>query len=537
MTLDPIVVGFLAAAAAVPLSQLCDAEARRDALAVGGAVVLFAAAGLAVSAPLRGTAGGGVAALYTFGAVVLGFRAFQRALSRPILQASELGLALAWAWVVGGGVWLGAYAAGSSLLGFGGSWALLTAAHFHAAGFAAFSVTSLVVRAAGRGRWLLALHPIVFALVAAGLAGARGLDQLGTAGYLGLFAAQWVVALRAGLARRRGGVAVLFALSVPLATLLLALDWALGPRRLDLGQMAWLHGLANALGHGAVGPLGFGRMRPAPRSAPIGAPFSRARARGRVGPEFVAALAPAHPSAPTGLTDDFSRYAGGGFHADRVDARIRRFYERTADYELDARHAWQPGFRLGGALFFQLARRLGQMGLPSPETPAGDMTNAIRDVDDARDGRAGVRAWVRTWKATGETLYAALYSEHVRDGVRYMNIAFPLPWAAMTSLLRLENRDGGHLALTTRRAAGDAGDQGVYLQIAGLGPWRLPVDETITVRTAGAPAAGAASTADLAARHDMWLCGRLFLRLDYRMRRRRGDHPTPGRGARRGHRR
>ncbi len=124
-----------------------------------------------------------------------------------------------------------------------------------------------------------------------------------------------------------------------------------------------------------------------------------------------------------------SRYAGGGFQPAQVDPRIRRFYEHTADYQLDARHAWQPGFRRGGRLFFRLARRLGQMGLPGPDTASGDMTNAICDVDDARDGRPDVRAWVRTWKATGETLYAALYSEHVREQVRYMNIAFPLPQA------------------------------------------------------------------------------------------------------------
>ncbi len=517
--LDPIVVGFLAAAVSVPLSQLIDAEARRDPLAARTAVLMFGVAALAVSGATRGTLGAGFAAFYTVGGVVVGFQALQRALSRPILQASEAALALAWVWVVGGGVWLYVYAANTSLLGFSGRWALLTAAHFHAAGFAAISLTSLIVRATDRGRWLLVIHPIVFALVAAGLTGMRALEQIGTVGYIVLFVAQWVVALGARLARRRGGVIVLLALTVPVGALCLAFDWALGGRHLDLGQMAWMHGVVNALGHGVLGLLGFGRMQASPRSAPVGAPFSLAYARRRIGPAFVASLAPARPQPRTGLTDDFSRYAGGGFLSERVDPRIRRFYEHTAEYELDARHAWQAGFRFGGRLFFQLSRRLGQLGLPGPDTPSGDMTNKICDVDDARDGRLDVRAWVRTWRATGETLYAALYSEHAREDVRYMNIAFPLPLACMTSLLRLENREGGQLALTTRRASDDLGDQGVYLQLAGLRPWRLPIDETITVRTTDEADLGEVSAADLTARHDMWLFGRLFLRLEYRMRR------------------
>ena len=527
MQLDPITIGFCGAAACLPLSQLIDVEARRDLLSIGTTVALFGIAAIAVSGTIPGIIGAGLVLLYLVGGVVVGLRSLQRSLSRPILQASEVGLASAWVWVVGGGVWLYVYSADTSLLGFRGSWALLTAAHFHAAGFAAVSLTSLMVRATDRGRWLLVIHPVAFALVAAGLAGVRVLDQIGTVVYLGLFGAQWVVALRSGLIHRRGGLLVLLAMSVPIVTLILALDWALGGRHLDLAQMAWMHGFANAIGHGVLGLLGFAWMAPGARSAPIDAPFSRAFARGKVGPEFVASLAPAWPQLRSGLTDDFSRYSGRGFAPLEVAPQIRRFYEQTSDYELEAQHTWQPGFRLGGRLFFWLSRRLGQMGLPGSDTPAGDMTNSICDVDDDRDGRPEVRAWVRTWKRTGETLYAALYSEHVREDVRYMNIAFPLPGGCMTSLLRLENRGAGHLALTTRHLPGDAGDQGVYLQLARLHPWRLPIDETITVSTTDEADAGAAA-ADLAARHDMWLFGRLFLRLEYRMRREReGDADAP----------
>lgn len=509
MILDPVTIGFGAATLAVPALHFADPEARgdRSARVIAGLMPLLAFAACLPFA--RGRIGALLAGLYIGLAVVLGLRALPRALSRPALQASEVGLAAAWIWAVGGGVWLLVSASGGTLRGFGGTWALLTAAHFHAAGFAAIAVTALLVRALGRGAWLLALHPIAFALVAAGIDGAPALEKAGTVAYIALFAAQWGVAVRGGVARRRGGRLVLLALTVPLITLALAADWALGARRLDLMQMAWLHGLANAVGHGLLGLWGFGRMAPRPRTGPIEAPFSNCRAPGRVGPAFVDRIRPAHPVPRTGLTDDLSRYARPDFDPAAVDPALVRFYTHTADFHIEATHEWQRGFRLGGALWGLFARLIGQMGLPGPRVPAGAMSNAILDIDDAVDGRPDVRAWVRTWKATGATLYVALYSEHVTAGARYMNIAFPVPGGNMTSLLRIEQRPAGALALTTRRASGDRGDQGVYLRLGRARPWRLPIDETITVERDGAR---------LVARHDMWLFGRLFLVLRYVMR-------------------
>ncbi len=509
MTLDPILLGFAAASLAVPALHLADPEARADRRA---RALAFALPAIAIGACLpaaRGLPGLCLAALYILGAIALGLRALPRALSRPLLQASEVGLAGAWIGVVGGGIWLATAASGGTLRGFGGTWALLTAAHFHAAGFAAVAVTALLVRALGRGGWLLAAHPVAFALVAAGIDGAPALEKAGTVAYMALFAAQWMLAVQARIWRRRGGLVTGLALTVPLVTLSLAADWALGARRFDLQQMAWLHGLSNAVGHGLLGLVGLGLMAPRPRTPAIAAPFSAVRAPLRVGPAFVETLKPSHPGAPTGLTDDFTRYGRDDFDPARIDPALVRFYDHTADHDIEATHRWQPGFRVGGALWSAFARRMGQMGLPGPNTPAGAMTNAIIDIDDAIDGRPGVRAWVRTWEATGDTLYVALYSEHVTHGVRYMNIAFPVPGGSLTSLLRIEHRPGGGLALTTRRAEGDRGDQGVYLRLFGARPWRTPIDETITVeRGDGA----------LVARHDMWIFGRLFLVLRYRMR-------------------
>lgn len=98
-----------------------------------------------------------------------------------------------------------------------------------------------------------------------------------------------------------------------------------------------------------------------------------------------------------------------------------------------------------------------------------------------------------------------------------MNIAFPLPWSNMTSILRMEAAPGG-LALTTLPRTDGHGDEGVYLVTRFL-PIRLPFNETITVWHEEAPAnvpAGAEQGCVLA-RHDMWCCGLRFLTLDYEL--------------------
>jgi hypothetical protein len=447
------------------------------------------------------------AVAYIAGAVVLGAMSASRALSRPRFESSELGLAAGWIWVVGGGVWMGVFASDTLLLGFGGGWALLTGAHFHAAGFAAISVTALVARAVPAARYLLPLHLVTFVAVAIGLTGSMWLERVGAALYAVLFLVQLGLVLRSGIWRRRYGWLLLIALSVPLWTMALALNWAYGFRALSMTEMVWLHGAVNAVGHGLLGIVACVAMRLLPSTPAIEAPFSKAQASGSLTPAFVEALKAVSPRPVHGLTDDFTAYAAPGFDASLVHPDIADFYERTDTYELTAEHVWQRGFVFGGRLFARFGQLMGQLGLPGPDADADEMTNTIVDIDDAMDGRSNVRGWVRTWRRSGRTLYVALYSEHERADSRYMNIAFPLPFGSMTSILTLQNTGTGGLTLTTVPDESPS-DRGIYLRLFGGRPWRLPLNETITV---------ARSEDGLSARHDMWFAGRLFLRLSYRM--------------------
>ncbi len=471
-------------------------------------------------------------------AVVGGLVRLRDALARPVILAEEVALAVACAFVAGGAVWLRAGLTESTFLGFGAPWTWLTAAHFAVAGYGALTISALSARLIRSG-WsrrvmhaVLVLHPITFAFVAAGITGLPYVDRIGAVGYLVLFVVQvgavGAAAVRApvgarhaaGLPRAVGVGMLLVSLTVPVVTVLPAVAWALGSPFWDLDGMIRYHGIASALGHAVLGLAAMAILRPRPVVGILSAPLSTLRARGRVGPAFFEAHAPAAPEARTGLSNDLSRYVREGFQVAALHPEIRAFYEHTRDFDLDVEGNWHIPFRFGGWLWARaISPRLGQLGLPSPRQTleSAALVSRIVDVDDAHDGRTQVRGWVRTWRETGRAIYVAAYAEHERDGVRYMNIAFPLPGACLTSILHLTRAGREGLQLTSRHHEHVDGDQGIYLAI-GASPYRLPMDETITVMPATGTALSAGRT--LEARHDMWLLGLRFLTLHYRIRRR-----------------
>ncbi|RME22901.1 MAG: hypothetical protein D6798_14675 [Deltaproteobacteria bacterium] len=454
---------------------------------------------------------------------------FRRAVRRPRLLPEELALAAAFLAVPVGAVWLWAWGTDRTLLGFGAPWTWLTAAHLHVAGCGSLVLTALTCRLlpAGRGlavvRGLLLLHPAAFATVALGILGQPGAELAGAALYLLLYGAQLAVTavgLRDRL-RGRDGPAVLLllvALLVPVFTVLPGLRWAAAAPLWDLAGMVRHHGLPNAIGHLGLGLAAMAWLRPAPRAPRLAVPFSRLRARGVVDE----ALFGSGPATPRGLSDSLAAYARPDLDVGRLHPDVIAFYEQTADFDLDVRGDWHVPFRLAGRLWADgIARAMGQLGLPAPGTvlQGAALTSRIVDVDDARDGRSGVRGWVRRWRDTGRPLYLAAYAEHVRDGVRVMNIAFPLPGGNLTSVLHLSHDDTeapGGIVLSSRSDDGGGGQPGIYLVFGGHGH-RLPMDESIHVWPETSPAADGTC---LRARHHMWLLGMEFLTLDYRIRRR-----------------
>jgi YndJ-like protein len=157
--------------------------------------------------------------------------------------------------------------AGHQLFGFDLDVLALTVAHFHYAGFAAALVAGLVCRLDGdgpAGRLAAVSVPAGIAVVFAGFFTSEWVELAGAAV---LTAGMWLVGwltwrqARTGAAAR--GLLAVSALTLA-ATMLLALDWALGQAaglpHLPISWMIATHGLANALGFALCALVAWQRM-------------------------------------------------------------------------------------------------------------------------------------------------------------------------------------------------------------------------------------------------------------------------------------
>lgn len=244
-------------------------------------------------------------------------------------------------------------------------------------------------------------------------------------------------------------------------------------------------------------------------------PLSSVTAGWFVGPNFAQRHGLTTGERPAGELDDISILAGDSLDPDRLDPAVRRFYERTADYDLRYRTHWHRPFRTGAALARLLTSRIEQLNLPGPgDERWHEMESVFLAVEERRTttepAREDVRAWIRTDPATDEAVFVALYATHHRDGDGFVNITAPVPGGGVDTVLRPENLDRGDgdgtgIRLTTT----GPGDPGLYLRTP-LGAFAVPGGQSFEVWSDGDV---------LRATHEMWLLRRPFLTVDYEIRR------------------
>lgn len=413
-------------------------------------------------------------------------------------------------------------------VGFAATTMLLTVVHFHYAGCALPVFVGLLGRDVGGGRRYLAMLAVVVVgpgFIGLGIALSPVVELVAAVTFAAVVGgvAVYTLVVLGGLHDGRalvGLAAVSVAASMGVVATYLATPWLARPLVTFETVLAG-HGWLNAVGFALLGLVGWRIANPPSALPPLGLPISRLTASRRVGPAFLDRPGVRSDGSAAGMVDDFSAFDGPTFESARVHPDVRRFYERTAEYSLRIGPTWGRGFRSGARLYARFSRRVEQMNFPIDEREPDRLSSRIVPVDDAADGRDGVRAWLRTYDETGDAIYVALYSTHRLDGRPYMNIAFPLPWTNLTSVLSVEplgigDPDGVELSTVT------GGDAGIYLRTP-LGPLRLPMDETIRVWSAdvAGPAGGALESdgPELYASHQMSLFGRRFLELDYRMTR------------------
>jgi len=218
-----------------------------------------------------------------------------------------------------------------------------------------------------------------------------------------------------------------------------------------------------------------------------------------------------------GLVEDLSALSANSADFNLVATPVRHFYERTSEYSLDAWSEWHGLFRpFGRALSLLFSRRLQQLNIPlSPLDSAKGMTSNVIQLRDPKSGRLLQTAWVRELNATRNVLYAGTYSICSIPGhpSPCVKVVFPLPNGSAIVVMKPEVHDDGSFSITS---AGDAfGDPGFYFVVHGSNGvvwsrYLRSMQETIHVY----PAEHDTTRAD----HILWLWGKQFLRLHYRMR-------------------
>ncbi|MFI7083061.1 YndJ family protein [Streptomyces anulatus] len=227
---------------------------------------LFAVPGAVALWLPRGPAAAALACCYALGAVVLALHAPRRAARGRDLDPA--GIALATPAVAATA--LVAERSGHELFGFDLGILALTVPHFHFAGFAAALIAGLVCRVSDgpAGRFAALSVPLGTLLV---LVGYFIGDWAELAGALVLTAGMWTVGLltwrmgRADGRDRTTRLLLLASATVLVATMLLALSWALGEATgLSHPTLTWMaatHGLGNALGFALCSLLAWRRIR------------------------------------------------------------------------------------------------------------------------------------------------------------------------------------------------------------------------------------------------------------------------------------
>lgn len=205
----------------------------------------------------RGGAAGTLALCYALGTLVLAAHAPLRLVRTRRAGPAEVALLTALVTPSVAALALVAERSGHALFGFGLGILALTVPHFHFAGFAAALVAGLVCRAEDgpAGRFAALSVPSGTLLVLLGYFTGEGTEL---AGAVVLTAGMWTVALltwrtaRAPGRDRTTGVLLAVSAAVLVATMVLALSWALGEAtglpHPTLTWMAATHGLGNALG-------------------------------------------------------------------------------------------------------------------------------------------------------------------------------------------------------------------------------------------------------------------------------------------------
>ncbi len=208
----------------------------------------------------------------------------------------------------------------------------------------------------------------------------------------------------------------------------------------------------------------------------------------------------------SGFVPDLSVFDSPELVVAQVPQEVRRFYERTAEYSIDVAAQWHEPF---GRIWAKLQSAFARWEQFALTLGSEQLVSEIARIHLPGDPRPEVRAWLRWEPQSKRTMYVATYATHKDSERVYMNIAFPLPFGTVSSILRLCLKDAT-LDLTSLPHVDNAGDEGVYFCFRRV-RFKMPLNETIRVSLGE-------RAGEVIAEHRMWLFGVRFVTLNYRMR-------------------
>jgi hypothetical protein len=176
-----------------------------------------------------------------------------------------------------------------------------------------------------------------------------------------------------------------------------------------------------------------------------------------------------------GLIQSFENLRGPSFDPERVDPRIRHFYEHTALYKLEV---WSEVYFAGKFVLWLLvefiSRRMDQLNFPiSSLEVAKGMTSEVVQLREMGSGRLAYTGWLRRFRATGKVIYAGLYSTTLIPGEANpcVKVTFPCFGSSNVYLRPCVYADGTFGLVSTGAAFGRSG----FYRVVELGSdhWRV----------------------------------------------------------------
>ena len=144
-----------------------------------------------------------------------------------------------------------------------------------------------------------------------------------------------------------------------------------------------------------------------------------------------------------------------------LSSNVIRFYENTADYNLDFTIKWNPFFKLLGIVVNRLfSSRINQLYIPTRNiTDAEPIESEIITLSDAKSRQVKYTIWLRTFKSTGQVIYSGVYGVcKLPSGKTCIKAVFPLPKGNATVIMSPGVGTKGELILNSSgKKFGDAG--------------------------------------------------------------------------------